>query len=245
MSIAPEFPLPQAPAKVNATVAPWWHTVLFVAIVIALSVLQGRPSTVAHAAALPSRIPIYVGTLIYELLLFGYVWLGLRPRHVRVSDIVGGRWARLEDFLIDVATAFVFWMVVVAALSIVQFFVKYNGVKAAAELLPQTLGEMGVFVVLSITAGFCEEFVFRGYLQRQFLAMAQSAPVAIGLQALVFGAAHLYQGWRAVVAITVYGALFGILAYWRKSLRPGMIQHAAQDTISGIVGSILMKHKLI
>jgi len=32
-----------------------------------------------------------------------------------------------------------------------------------------------------------------------------------------------------MITITIYGALFGILAVMRKSLRPGMIQHAMQD----------------
>jgi hypothetical protein len=44
------------------------------------------------------------------------------------------------------------------------------------------------------------------------------------------------------VTITVYGALFGALAVMRKSLRPGMMQHAAQDTLTGIVVSLLSKH---
>jgi membrane protease YdiL (CAAX protease family) len=240
--VAPSANVPKA----YTAVAPWWHTLLFVAIVVTLSILQSRPSVVAHATALPSRIPIYAGTLAYEVALFLYVWLlGLRLRRVPMRDIIGGKWARLEDFLIDVATAIGFWIVVVAVLAIVQIFVKYNGVKAARELLPQTPAEVAAFLVLSVTAGFCEEFVFRGYLQRQFLALAQNAPVAIALQALVFAVGHLYQGWRPVIAITVYGALFGILAWYRKTLRPGMIQHAAQDTISGIVGGILLRRKLI
>jgi hypothetical protein len=32
-----------------------------------------------------------------------------------------------------------------------------------------------------------------------------------------------------MITITLYGALFGILAMMRKSLRPGMMQHAMQD----------------
>ena len=33
--------------------------------------------------------------------------------------------------------------------------------------------------------------------------------------------------------ITVIGVLFGILAYWRKTLRVGMIVHGWQDFWSG------------
>jgi len=42
------------------------------------------------------------------------------------------------------------------------------------------------------------------------------------LSAIAFGAGHIYQGWRSAIIILVYGLLFGILAEFRKSLRPGM-----------------------
>jgi hypothetical protein len=35
--------------------------------------------------------------------------------------------------------------------------------------------------------------------------------------------------------------MFGILAHWRGTVRPGMIAHAWQDTLGGLVGS-LTKH---
>jgi len=35
--------------------------------------------------------------------------------------------------------------------------------------------------------------------------------------------------------IFIYGAMFGLLAMWRKSLRPGMMAHAWHDAFQGIV----------
>jgi hypothetical protein len=37
-----------------------------------------------------------------------------------------------------------------------------------------------------------------------------------------------------MVVIGVYGSFFGILAHFRKSLRPGMMAHAFQDALSGL-----------
>jgi membrane protease YdiL (CAAX protease family) len=248
MSTTPLEPI-AAPADTprHTPVAAWWHTALLIAVILSLAYLQGRPGFAAKAAQLPSKIPIYLETLVYELLLFVYVWfLGLRPKGVSISEIIGGKWKRFEDFLIDVATAFLFWIAVVVVLIGLEFALKFNGTKAAEVLLPLRVPEMLVFALLSISAGFCEEFVFRGYFQRQFLALTQSVPAAVALQAIVFGAAHFYQGWRGVIVITVYGAMFGALAAIRKTLRPGMMQHATQDTISGIAGGLLLKyHKLV
>jgi membrane protease YdiL (CAAX protease family) len=36
--------------------------------------------------------------------------------------------------------------------------------------------------------------------------------------------------------IAMFGSLYGLLALWRKSLRPGMMAHAFGDILSGIFG---------
>ena len=79
-----------------------------------------------------------------------------------------------------------------------------------------------------------EEIIFRGYLQRQFGALGRNAIVGIVASGILFGLAHGYQGPRMMVVIGVYGIFFGILAHFRKSLRPGMMAHAFQDSIAGI-----------
>jgi len=60
--------------------------------------------------------------------------------------------------------------------------------------------------------------------------------VAWLLQAVLFGISHGYQGIEASVKIAVIGALYGLLALWRGSLRPGMMAHAGSDILSGIFG---------
>jgi membrane protease YdiL (CAAX protease family) len=61
------------------------------------------------------------------------------------------------------------------------------------------------------------------------------------MQAVCFGIAHSYQGVKSIVTITVYGALFGLLAIYRNSLRPGMIQHAMQDSFAGLAIALLKR----
>jgi membrane protease YdiL (CAAX protease family) len=59
------------------------------------------------------------------------------------------------------------------------------------------------------------------------------------LQGSAFGTAHGYQGWKFMLLIAVYGATFGLLTVWRRSLRPGMLAHFLQDAIGGILGPYL------
>ena len=103
-----------------------------------------------------------------------------------------------------------------------------------ATIIPHTVFELVVWLGLSITGGYCEELIFRGYLTRQFSGWTGSRAFGIVLQGVAFGLAHGYYG-IAMLAIMVHGWLLGLLAYWRKSLRPGMLAHGLQDTLGGVV----------
>ena len=60
-------------------------------------------------------------------------------------------------------------------------------------------------------------------------------------QALVFGLAHGYQGWKAVIVISVLGALYGALAAWRGNLRAGMVAHAWSDIWGGWLETVVWR----
>jgi CAAX protease family protein len=127
-------------------------------------------------------------------------------------------------------------------LSLVAHALGSQGMSQAARLLaPQGSLESLLWIALAVTAGICEETIFRGYLQRQFVAWTRSAPVGVLLSAALFGAGHIYQGAKATVVIGVYGLMFGILAEARQNLRPGIITHAWHDAITGLVIRFLPK----
>lgn len=100
---------------------------------------------------------------------------------------------------------------------------------------PNGRTEVLLWILLSISAGICEEIVFRGYLRQQFKAATGSIVAAVILQGAVFGLAHTYQGWKQVIVITALGILYGILVAWRRNLRSSMIAHAWSDVYEGYV----------
>jgi membrane protease YdiL (CAAX protease family) len=103
-------------------------------------------------------------------------------------------------------------------------------------MLPAGVLEIALWIALSISAGVCEEVVFRGYFQNQFLALTGGRGIALVMQAALFGVSHGYQGMEACLKIALYGLLFGAIALWRKSLRPGIIAHAWTDIAAGLFG---------
>ena len=66
----------------------------------------------------------------------------------------------------------------------------------------------------ALTAGFVEEFVFRGYIQRQCQALCGSTILASALQVLIFTQGHFYQGWIRLVPVFLTGILLTIVALW-------------------------------
>jgi hypothetical protein len=52
-----------------------------------------------------------------------------------------------------------------------------------AQMTPHTALERCVSIAVAISAGFCEEFIFRGYLQEQCRGLTGSAAAGVVLQA--------------------------------------------------------------
>ena len=221
-------------------VAPRWHTAVLVLIFLASAAagasLQGRP------AAGPDLVPehrgivlLYLSLMAMEWALVYYVWFGARQTGTRLRDLMGRRWTSWKTVLLDFAIAIPFWIVWEETAKFTHYLLGPGHAKSVRVLLPQGILEVGLWVALSITAGFCEELVFRGYLQKQFQALTGSAPAAVMAQAAVFGVAHGYQGTKQVIVITVLGVLYGLLAAWRKGLPPCMVAHAWSDVYEGFL----------
>lgn len=246
MNEAAQIPADQIPAMPPGPrpVAPVWHTIILLVVIVGLSVSQGLPK-LSNPAIQPNRLATYIVTMVYELFLLGYVWMiAVLKYRVPLRDLIGGKWRTLLDFFKDVGVAFVFWFAVIGLLLFARFALNFSGAAAAKSMLPVTVPELIAFLTLAILAGFCEEIVFRGYLLRQFTAWTGNAAAGVILQAILFGLAHGYQGWKGMVVISAYGAMFGILAVVWKSLRPGIMQHCTQDAATGIIAWIAVKRHI-
>jgi CAAX protease family protein len=232
-----------------ALVASPRHTARFVAVFLGISALLAVGAMRAGAspgAMDPARSHVgqYLAMLALLWGLLWFAWRGLRARGTALRDLVGDRWRSPAGVLMTIVTAVVFLFVAQGILSMTKHGLALVGQSNAAEsqrtdalLLPHGLIESALWVLLSASAGFCEEIVFRGYLQRQFSALTRNEAAGLAISALVFGLGHSYQGWRSVMVITIYGLLFGLLARVTRTLRPGILAHALQDLTSGLMRS--------
>ena len=224
-------------------IAPWWHTAFLVALLLGFSLLGSlRP---AHRALDQHHVMQYLATLGWEWRLAALVLWGIRLRGVSLRQLLGTRRPALRDWRDDFILAAAFWLaasIVLATLGIIfQRAHLPTPEKTITQIAPQNALQLFLWIALSISAGICEELVFRGYLLRQFASFGHRLYAGVVISSLIFGVAHGYEGASGMIAITVYGALFCLLAIRRGSLRAGMIAHAWHDIFSGIALMIL-KH---
>jgi hypothetical protein len=178
-------------------------------------------------------IPIYLVAIAMDWALLYYCWAGVHHSGGTVSTLSGERWSSWKSVAVDIGIVVPFWALWEGTAYGVSRLLGPSTAKTVDSLLPQSLLEVLVWIAASITAGVCEEMVFRGYLQRQLHALTGRNPLAVVGQGLVFGLFHAYQGWKNVVVISVLGILYGVLAAWRGNLRANIISHAATDIWEG------------
>ena len=115
---------------------------------------------------------------------------------------------------------------------------------AAAPFLPRTRAEQRGWVWLSVTAGFCEEVIFRGFLLAYGLAWATgefgppspdqpAAWAAAVFVSLAFGASHLYQGRTEALKVVVFGSSLAFLYVLSGSIWPSILLHVFVDIHEG------------
>lgn len=218
----------------HGAVAPAWHTAIVLFVLLGFSLMGARAGNLPGVGA-HGRAAGYVLVMVMEWVVVAFIRYGVSRRGIRMTDLIGGSWARPVAVLRDLGIAIGFLIVSSIVLNGLGYLLKVAPNQAIRNMLPQSATDVILFLMLALTAGFCEEVIFRGYLQRQFSALTQAAAGGIVLQGIAFGAGHGYQGWKYMLLIAVFGTMFGLLAHWRHSLRPGMITHFVQDGVGGLV----------
>lgn len=224
-------------------IAPLWHTIMLLVMIVASSLLGSRSALHGHLGQ--RHVLNYTATLVWEWVLAAFAiwgaWLGGTP----LRQLLGMRRAGFEAWVKDIGIAGMFWLIALVVLAMCAALLRATHIAAtpqnAAQMAPSTAIQAVLWIVLSVSAGICEEIVFRGYLQQQFMQFTGKLWSGILLSAIFFGTAHGYEGISGMILITLYGGMFSVLAWKRGSLRAGMIAHGWHDAITGLALALL-KH---
>jgi len=176
--------------------------------------------------------------LVFEWAWFFIALFGIRRYgKVTFAQLIGGNWNRASSVFRDVGIGLgVLVVLLLLGTLLQQILSRFESSSALLRsMVPQNVLEASAFLAAALTAGFVEEFVFRGYLQRQLTALTGSVVIGSTLQILLFVQGHYFQGLVRLIPVAVFGLLFTVLALWRKSLRPCIIAHSLGDGFGPIL----------
>jgi membrane protease YdiL (CAAX protease family) len=106
----------------------------------------------------------------------------------------------------------------------------------AERVLPQSTVELLPYLALAITAGLCEEFLYRGFAMAVLIHVGLQTWAVVLLSSVLFGLAHSYQGRGGIVMTLLIGLILGTSRLAYDSLVPAIFWHSAVDVIAGTAG---------
>ncbi len=109
----------------------------------------------------------------------------------------------------------------------------------AAARAPHTESELAWWAAVSLSAGFSEELVFRGYLIWVFQPLL-GVWGAAALSLVVFAAAHAYHGAAGALAVGAVGALMTVVVLISGSLWPAVVMHLLIDLQQGFAAWLVL-----
>jgi membrane protease YdiL (CAAX protease family) len=102
----------------------------------------------------------------------------------------------------------------------------------------------GIRLMLPITAGVCEEFMFRGFAIEEIGMLTGSRWPGAALSVVFFGLGHVgtYGFSSAVFLPMTIGLVITVLYMWRNNLPLCMLMHTVIDSVSLLLVPALTKH---
>ena len=167
-----------------------------------------------------ARVKFYKGVLVFHWPLT----IGLLP----VAD--GWPWAAIGVGVMAILAQVIYLAIVSRNADKLTEVKKQIG--DLANLAPQTPREDRLFDMVSITAGVCEEILYRGLLLATLVSLVGTWP-AVAITSLIFGLGHAYQGISGIAKTGLVGLVLALFTVSSGSLYIAIVLHAVIDLTSG------------
>lgn len=219
--------------RIGSTQALLLFVTLFVGVYWAEHALSGQLKPLFHLETLREKAAYQASTAImFDWVDFGVMLLVLRLRGQTFRDL---GWRRRASF--------VGWLAAAAVATVYAGYTSFGLLKNAPMLTDWSFYRVAIAISGGLTAGICEEAIFRGFVMTQARDAGAATWLQILLAAILFGLAH--TGWGglgsgfnigaaigAMIATAFLGAMLaGVYVLSRRSLMPAIFAHAAIDMI--------------
>jgi uncharacterized protein len=230
------------PGKCSYRRMPWDFWVIFFVLGVLIpwrGRVRLRRLLSMPAVGTKEKLLLYGSTIAFQWLLLGLVLWRALARGLSVAELGLARRVDVELLLAGAIGA--------ALLCTFQWFNlrrvgRISGPtidlmrKLAEYLLPAKGVEFGFYCGLAVTAGVCEEFLYRGFVMAGLSRMGAPMWSVVVLSSILFGLAHAYQGRGGMIGTGLLGLIFAGARLIFSSLVPVAAWHAAVDITAGVAG---------
>lgn len=202
-----------------------------VVVAFAIARLNLGPSNLAAELTSPSDpIPFFLSTgVLFASLTAAFAVASRWLLRKSFMDLVGAwRWRR---FLSGAAI----WSVLIVVSTLADVLLQPKGFSVTAGAGTAALA--GAALVGLGAQTFAEEWIFRGWLtQGLYLAVGRRAWPAAVLSGLIFGAAHIPNGWPQAAS----AACFGVAAAWLAIRTGGIAFTLGLHLVNNLFGAVVV-----
>ncbi|WP_284036517.1 CPBP family intramembrane metalloprotease [Neobacillus sp. 114] len=181
-----------------------------------------------------SKIKTYGLIMLYQWTVVGIIFLLFYLKGISIKELgFVSTYEDLQSFLFFVSGVLcsVFFMALIFLLIPILRKRIIGQFEAIEGLLPNSWKERLVFAGVAVTAGFCEEVIFRGFMFHYFeqLNWGLSALTIAFITSVIFGIGHGYQGWKGMIFTGFVGFALARLYIQYESIWIPIILHIIID----------------
>ena len=190
-----------------------------------------------------ARKQLWTGTSLYPWVLVAIgaaLWMANDRSWAALGFTVphGWRWWASIALLLLITAYYAYGIATVARSADARAGIRQQA--ALTVVLPHTRAELLRWSGVALTAGFCEEFLYRGYFIWVFAPWLGWWGAA-ALSVAAFAALHFYQGWKGVLHTGIVGAVFALVVGIFDSLWPAIALHALVDLSGGVMAWLALR----
>ncbi|MBB3868691.1 CPBP family intramembrane metalloprotease [Parageobacillus toebii NBRC 107807] len=186
---------------------------------------------------------MYVQIIFIQWVTVGIIALYWRMTHRDFQDLgFINNLADIKDFLLGFLVSLLFALIInfIIIMNVKSIKKKlYQQLEIIEFMLPEDFKERMLFVLVALTAGFCEEVMFRGFMFYYLKELPFHIPLFViaMITSIIFGTAHLYQGWKNVIGTGLMGFSLACLYIYFGTIWVPMIIHIIIDLRVAILPS--------
>jgi membrane protease YdiL (CAAX protease family) len=221
---------------------PWDFWLIFIVLGVLLPLrgkLRLQKLMVLPQIGTRERISLYASTIGFQWVAAAVVAWRAWARGLSLEElglVVHGRWRILIAAIVGAATLGGLQWLNLRRMGRSSGKAREFMQVLAERILPQSRLELVPFLALAVTAGICEEFLYRGFAMAALTRAGLPSWSVVLLSSILFGLAHLYQGRGGLLSTLVIGTVFGTARIAYDGLVPAMTWHFAVDAVAGMAG---------